>query len=220
MNYFSHFFLDHYPNNTPFNVGLILPDITRGQVKTFKPIKTALNNYQNEIIKGCHTHYAADKKFHASTLFDDLVKSASLHLNQAEFKEPVNRKWFMAHIMAELMLDRLLIETHQPLLDSFYSHLATVDSDELAIVLQTYEIADNKRFFDFFDHFRTVQYLYHYIDNNKFVYSLNRILMKAGIPSLSDYNQTCWLKSVISYHHELKPQTSVLIERLLGLKNA
>ena len=163
---------------------------------------------------GCAAHYLADKKFHASEFFRNILQQSSLIINQAKFNSDLNRKWFLAHILAELMLDRILVRMYPEMLHKFYNSLDSINDSDLAYYLTLYGMKDVEEFFEFFNHFRKVQYIYYYTDNNKFVYSLNRIMIKAGVTPISDFNQEVLCNAALLLEENLIEDTSSLIINL------
>lgn len=214
MNYFSHFFVDGIDNQHEFNTGLLLPDITRGKIKSFRQIQFFDTASNQNFFDGCAAHYHADKKFHASEFFNDILSQSSLIINKAKFNHDLNRKWFLAHILVELMLDRILVRLYPDTLDKFYKSLNSINDDDLATFLTLYGMKDIEEFFEFFNHFRKVQYIYYYTDNNKFVYSLNRIMIKAGVKPISDFNQEVLYDATLLLEEKLLENISSLIINL------
>ena len=214
MNYFSHFFVDGIDNQHEFNTGLLLPDITRGKIKSFRQIQFFDTASNQNFFGGCAAHYHADKKFHASEFFNDILSQSSLIINKAKFNHDLNRKWFLAHILVELMLDRILVRLYPDTLDKFYKSLNSINDDDLATFLTLYGMKDIEEFFEFFNHFRKVQYIYYYTDNNKFVYSLNRIMIKAGVKPISDFNQKVLCDATLLLEEKLSENISSLIINL------
>jgi hypothetical protein len=213
LNYFSHYFVDRIPGNHEFNTGLLLPDVTREWIKTYKDYGYP-EGPQLDLYKGCLAHYAADKRFHASLFFKEILETASRVISEAPFGSTVNRKWFLAHILSELMIDRILVKEQPAELEGFYSSLSDVNDQELDDFLKRNGMADTARFFENFNHFRKVQYIYYYADNNKFVYSLNRIMMRAGVGSLSDADQQVLLNASLVLEKHLTGNTPLLIQQL------
>ena len=214
MNYFSHFFVDGKDNQHEYNTGLLLPDITRGKIKSFRHLQLFTTSSNQNFFNGCAAHYHADKKFHASEFFSNILHQSSLIINNAKFNNDLNRKWFLAHILAELMLDRILVRMYPEMLHKFYNSLESINDSDLASYLTLYGMKDVQEFFEFFNHFRKVQYIYYYADNNKFVYSLNRIMIKAGITPISDFNQEVLCDAALLLEDKLKEDTTSLIINL------
>lgn len=215
MNYFSHFFVDHIPGNHEYNTGLLLPDVTRNWIKTFKNHNSGSVSGE-QFYRGCLTHYAADKQFHSSPFFKELFREAGIIINNSAFSSGLNRKWFLAHILLELMIDRILIGRFPELLDAFYFSLSHIKDGDLSVYLreQGMNEADTDYFFENFDHFRKVRYIYYYADNNKFVYSLNRIMMKAGVGELSEPDQAVLLNASLELEELLNKDVLMLIRKL------
>lgn len=214
MNYFSHFFVDGIENQHEYNTGLLLPDITRGKVKSFRQQLVFTSSKSQQFFEGCTAHYLADKKFHASSFFNNILQESTQIINQAKFSPDLNRKWFLAHITAELMLDRILVKTHPEMLDKFYQSLTSITDADLEMYLKLYGMTDTESFFEFFNHFRKVQYIYYYTDNNKFVYSLNRIMIRAGVSAISDFNQQVLQHAILLLEEKLTADTNGLIKQL------
>lgn len=214
MNYFSHFFVDGIPNQHEYNTGLLLPDITRGRIKSFRHEQDFNTNQSVDFFKGCAAHYNADKKFHASSFFNEMLSQSSNLINGASFSATLNRKWFLAHILAELMLDRILVKEYPEALDSFYKSLQSIDDKHLTEFLKLYGLFEVDSFFEFFNHFRKVQYIYYYTDNNKFVYSLNRIMIRAGVSAISDFDQQVLQDVILQLEEKLTQDTPGLIKQL------
>lgn len=214
MNYFSHFFVDGIENQHEYNTGLLLPDITRGKIKSFRHQLVFASSKSQQFFEGCSAHYSADKKFHASSFFNNILHEATQIINEAKFSPGLSRKWFLAHITGELMLDRILVKTHPEMLDKFYHSLTSINDGDLEIYLKLYGMADTDAFFEFFNHFRKVQYIYYYTDNNKFVYSLNRIMIRAGVSAISDFNQQVLQDAILLLEEKLAADTDGLIKQL------
>ena len=219
MNYFSHFFVDGIPNQHEYNTGLLLPDITRGKIKSFKNELVFTSIHSLNFYKGCNAHYAADKKFHASVFFNDILGQSLSLIKAAPFSVGLNRKWFLAHILAELMLDRIIIKEHPEALNEFYYSLQAIDDNHLTEFLKLYGMNEFNSFFEFFNHFRKVQYIYYYTDNNKFVYSLNRIMIRAGVTEISDFDLQVLQDVTLRLEEKLTKDTADLIKQLKKIKH-
>ncbi|MBP9185746.1 MAG: hypothetical protein KBE91_03115 [Bacteroidia bacterium] len=214
MNFFSHFFVDGKINQHEYNTGLLLPDITRGYIKSFKPLIPNLSNDEVYFREGCLKHYLADKHFHASVFFNNILNLANTIILDAKFSAALNRKWFLAHILAELMIDRILVKLYPESLNQFYYSLENISDNSLERFLVKYGMKETNNFFDFFNHFRKVQYIGYYPDNNKFVYSLNRIMIKAGVGEISEHDKAVLLQCSLELEKQLTTESYILIEQL------
>lgn len=189
MNYLSHFIVDRKEGEHYFNTALILPDIAKRWVKTFHHPDSSIlfSTNQHSLLSGCLRHYQRDKQFHASSFFEHYQYVTNELLKSIPFTGTVHRKWFIAHILTELLIDRAFVKQFPHLVDAFYDSLCAIDDKELVGFLRLYGVEDTTDFFTFFDHFRSVRYIYYYADTNKFLYSLGRIMMRVG---LADFNNT------------------------------
>lgn len=184
MNYLSHYAVDHRLGDVYYNTALILPDVTKRWIKTFKhplPPET-FTPKQHALVAGSIRHYHSDAAFHASSFFAHYLDQVDRAVKQSGLSDAVNRKWFIAHILTELLIDRKIVHDAVHMCDSFYADLQLAEDSVLIPFLNFYGMADPEPFLQGFNHFRSVRYIYYYTDNNKFLYSLSRIMMRVGLP--------------------------------------
>jgi hypothetical protein len=219
MNYFSHFVFDHQALNHEFNTGLLLPDITRKSIKKFYQSDKIIvsSQHHHQFLEGCLKHYLSDKKFHSSTFFSFYYHLLNQQISNSFELKNAERKWFISHILFELLIDRVIVNSHKHLLDSFYSSLLKVNEESLSMFLKTYEMKDIDKFFEFFNHFRNTQYIYHYTDNNKFMYSLNRIMLRAKVKELSQNENTILLNIVLEFEKNHFNDSEILLKKIRAI---
>jgi hypothetical protein len=116
--------------------------------------------------------------------------------------------------MVELLIDRVILRDNKILLDSFYESLQKVDERSLQNFLKFSGMINDDEFFVFFNHFRSVQYIYFYADNIKFMYSLNRIMMRAKVKELSEQNSSKLLNMMVQFESKYFNSTAVLLDEL------
>lgn len=197
LNFLSHYFIHHKIGNPYFNLGLILPDLARGSIKKYKELNGDYSINHEHMLNGCFTHLEDDKKFHSSHFFEtgtaiciDAIKSNSDLKN-------IERKWFLGHILFEMMMDRLLIRHYQGIGKQFYADLNLIDISELDGFFKNQGLLETERLCRMFHHFREAGYILNYTDNNLFGYSLTRVMMRAGLPEISFHERRDLLKSVL-----------------------
>lgn len=194
MNFIAHYHFTHKPGNAYHNLGIVLPDLTRNFIpsKRIKPetLRSILElDAHHQLNEGARQHYALDRFFHNSPFFINgytFVKNCTAN---AQFDGTFSRYFFLNHIFLELMLDRYIISRHTPSIDGFYQSLTEVESEVLGSYLDLNGIETKELFLERFHQFREIRYLYHYTDNEKLIYSLNRIMMQVGLYGLSANNQ-------------------------------
>ena len=185
MNYLSHFYIDQKPDNHYFNVGLLLPDFARNHVTIFPKLASFDKEEHSQIHAGCMAHYAADKKFHSSDFFEHYTEAFKIHLKAAPFSDSFQRRWFLAHILFEMMIDRLLVKHIDGLCKTYYKGLDEVEQIVLGEFLLLNQAKNPDELLRNFNHFRNAKYIFQYIDNNTLVYSLSRVLQYAGVGMIS-----------------------------------
>lgn len=188
MNYLSHYIIDHRNNDPYYNTALILPDFCKRWIKNFNnpPPPDTFSENEVALLAGCLKHYESDKRFHGSVFFQKYEALISDAIKQETFSIHFTRKWFVAHVLMELLIDRVFVKQLSFHVDAFYDSLNGINDTVLDSFLMYYGILDTAEFFKQFNHFRSVKYIYYYADNNKFLYSLNRIMMRVGIQELSE----------------------------------
>jgi hypothetical protein len=185
LNYLSHFYIDQKPGNHYYNVGLFLPDFARNHVTSFSKSALFDKEEHSQIHAGCMAHYAADKKFHSSDFFEHYNESFRNHLKAAPFSDSFQRRWFLAHILFEMMIDRLLVKHINGLCKNYYHSLDKIEPIVLGEFLQLNQAKNPDELLRNFNHFRNAKYIFQYIDNNTLVYSLSRVLQYVGVSVMS-----------------------------------
>jgi hypothetical protein len=221
VNYLSHFFIDNQPGRYYYNAALILPDITRAWVKKIEPsfIPAEADRVQQEILQGCLQHYQSDKKFHTSPFFEHYQNLINRYLKQTPLSDDVNRKWFIAHVLTELLIDRQIVKLSPEVVDDFYFSLSEISDVELDRFLTFCGMGDSTDFFTFLNHFRKARYIYYYADNNKFLYSLGRIMMRVGMPELSEQDGRILLEAILSIEQRYMSNPLALLDELRTVFN-
>lgn len=179
MNFISHYFYDC--NNNPYhNVGLVLPDLVRSF--TQKHLNLNLNEEYNDqeiqLLNGCIKHFQKDKFFHQSDFFESSIhKITNVIGNQASWP----RKFFLNHVLVEILLDRVLLDKNPKLCDEFYLQLKSVDLEILSSFLVKNGVLNVDYFIQGYLKFIQISFIYDYLDNKKIVTALSQLYKKVGI---------------------------------------
>lgn len=212
MNYFSHFVVDQIPGRFAHNAALFFPDVCKKWVTTFnKPAPPhSFTQNQNDMLEGCLKHYRADKLFHQSDFFHHYFSQTQDALKQLPFSPEFTRVWFISHVLFELMLDRQWVAYLPSELDAFYESINQVDEGELLVFLKHYGLKDSDAFLSFWNHFRSVKYIYYYTDNRKLLYSLSRIMMRVGLKEPNQHDSDLLLDFIPTIESRLFPDKASL----------
>jgi hypothetical protein len=190
MNFLAHFYLDRDCTDSYYAVGAATPDllsifnaglrIKAGQVDHLSPERQAM--VHPGFLAGLARHFHADRVFHSSELFSQETHYLSAMLAQRFAEQDVPRKYFVAHILLELLLDKVLIERDPELLPAYYKHFE--GAMPFSIVRHGTEVVsghDLPNYEAFLMKFSENRYLYHYVEYDHLIYILRRLLRRVGI---------------------------------------
>ncbi len=185
MNYLSHYYILKEVDEPAFTLGKVLPDLMRSYGPAHKIRKaTDIPSPQNAaewMRKGVFVHLQTDRLFHNS----DFFKQESTRIRDDILQRIENQRhaYFYAHILLELLLDRLLLSEFPSLADRFYTHLDRVQAAEVDAFfdLRKSELT-GQSFLKILDPFRQSRYLHSYADIHDFLFAFSRILEKVGLP--------------------------------------
>lgn len=189
LNYLAHHFL-YAEDQTLFNVGLILPDLSRRATGRRKVslLEPSADPDWNLLQAGCEMHYEADAWFHDCHYFQRVSetmdkwftekKNAGLFLEQ--------RSWFLGHILAEMVLDRLIIDANPDALDHFYSDLKSADLTKICRYLKASGKIDTTPFEQMYKGFTESEFIRYYRDDAGLVESLSRLVQRTKQNGLSE----------------------------------
>jgi hypothetical protein len=196
LNYFLHHILDAIPQNHYHNLGLLLPDMAKHFVANFRHLHTH-NMYHIQLATGCAQHLETDKRFHASSFFEHYSMLINQMLKNGNFSSSFKRKWFVAHVLFELMLDRAMVKTYPHLVDEMYDGLYQISISELQSFITANNCINVEIFIQRFEHFRDVAFIRYYTDNNKLIYSLDRVMQKVRLPMLQENDKQILMKIIV-----------------------
>ncbi|MES2726714.1 MAG: hypothetical protein V4643_06400 [Bacteroidota bacterium] len=175
MNYLSHYYIDHQKGNYYFNAALFLPDFARNYVKHFTNTFTDFTEHEQNLLAGCLAHYQADKTFHPSAFFNQYNTAIVEEINQFVPLAHLPRKWFLGHILTEMLIDRLIVKQMPEICHQFYHDLAQIDTKILHVYVSRFSFKNADPFIKNFRHFCDARYLFGYALDESFVYSLTRV---------------------------------------------
>lgn len=217
MNFLAHYYLDQEQASSLFVLGAATPDllsiynstlrIKAGQVDHMNPETKAHGN--PEFLQGLARHFHADRVFHSSPLFAQTTHDLSVQLQEELSAHVVPRKYFVAHILLELILDKVLIRRDPNILPEYYHHFESLAPwVQVRIATETVSGHLLPNYETFLQKFVENKYLYHYTENDHLIYILRRLLRRVGIeenhflddpkfPKLMD----AYEEQVAGFHH-------------------
>ena len=188
MNFIAHYFLDHKNPESYFAIGAATPDLLsiynpalrvkkhhlKNQTLFFKPEHHLFN-------AGLKRHFQADAIFHSSEFFLQETAEISREIKKNLSGAEVPRKFFLAHILVELILDRVIMRDHPNIVVDYYHHF---DTTPMSAVKETTEFVvghDLPNYAHFLNKFKENRYLLHYLEWDHIIFVVKLILRRVGI---------------------------------------
>lgn len=204
MNFLSHHFF--YANQNPWhNTGLILPDWSRsapGRRKVEWMQDVPPEGINAHFISGCEKHYEADGWFHNSFYFSSLSNAIENELAQERSKSNLfaNQKvWFLAHILSELLLDRLIIDKHPHAVNHLYADLNEVSFEDIQAFLLKAGKTEMGAFVQSHHGFISSRFIQYYSQHSGLVDALNRVVLRTGQEKFSELEKEYLLERMESW---------------------
>jgi hypothetical protein len=189
MNFIAHFYMDRHVADSLFFVGVSTPD----WVSIFnRSIRVKENRLplimENEatpaemsFYNGAMRHLEVDRVFHTSAFFAQETRIISDLFKQYLPQGAVPRSFFVAHVMFELVLDKVLIQADPSLLPAYYQHLESCRLDRMVQLTEWITSTPMPGYDLFLKKFIGKKYLYQYTDWNHVIYVLRRLLARVGV---------------------------------------
>lgn len=144
---------------------------------------------------GCEMHYEADEWFHDCHYFTQVSESIDAWITEQKqaglFLQ--QRSWFLGHILAEMLLDRLIIDLEPASLDHFYSDLNQVDLQTICLFLKDAGKQDTTPFEQMYRGFTDSEFIRHYHQNEGLVESLSRLVQRTKQEGLQELEKRAML---------------------------
>lgn len=190
MNYISHFYFFEKPGNPWYNTGLVLPDLVAAYKRSRfdRHLKESDSHHLIQLHEGIQSHFLADRRFHSSELFSQSVHHVKEILVNAGLDKERLRISFLAHIVFEMVLDRIILKRDHEIGTRFYENLEEVNPTILLQYVNT-NANTGEGWMDLFTNFKKHRFLFGYIINESFLYSLNRIISRVGLNISKDEEQ-------------------------------
>ncbi|MCB9236181.1 MAG: hypothetical protein H6581_31320 [Bacteroidia bacterium] len=189
MNFIAHFFLDRERPESFFAIGAATPDLLsiynpRLRIKKHHIKKLNLETFSENdlmLLEGVKRHFHADAFFHTSPFFERETQWLSAQMTQRFPGDTIPRKYFIAHILLELVLDKALIHRHPDLLDNYYAHFTQSPLDQVRHATELVTKRELKNYDGFLAKFRDHKYLYNYTRWDHIVFVLKKIMERVSI---------------------------------------
>jgi len=183
MNFLSHYYLDAEDDRPYYVFGIIIPDLLKNFNRRWKVKKNPQEYEQIElqqIEEGIARHIDVDAHFHNSDFFKENTLFISDTLKKNEIDSMAKHTYFLAHVILELMIDRLLVKNYPNICEQFYAILNRVEKSNIDLYLNYSNfVQEMNDFSSFFEKFKTSKYIFHYANNENLIFALNKIIERA-----------------------------------------
>jgi hypothetical protein len=217
MNYLSHYYILREYEHPAFANGKIIPDLLR----IFGPdhkIRKARNIEDPEgagewMMKGAYVHLESDRLFHDSDYFERESQRLKEELRAGSSIRKY--RYFYAHILLEMLLDRLLVKKYPELGQRFYDDLEQIEERDIQAFFELKPIAvDANEFMQVLSRFRKSRYLFEYAYDPGFLYAFSRILKRVGMPLLNREDRNFLIRLVQESEERLEPEFLSILQKI------
>ncbi|MDX2287179.1 MAG: hypothetical protein NW241_23650 [Bacteroidia bacterium] len=216
MNFISHFYLDRRLSGSWYYLGVSTPDLVsvynrsvRLKARRLPEWEPGLGEGAREFREGVLRHFEVDRYFHTSDFFYAETRRLCALFEEALPPGEPDRAFFVAHVLLELVMDKLLLERDSSLAPEFYQHLRHQGIDEIVRMTEWLAAVPLPAYGSYLDRFLSRQYLYDYVKRSQILYILRRIMLGVGIGRTEIVVSPEFYGLVERYEDELRP-------RLLG----
>jgi len=207
MNFLSHY---HFfkKESAYYNLGLILPDLIKSFCgKHYKSDKEFVHKQMRDLKSGADLHLKTDIIFHQSEVFSKMEHFIAEQLDE-EAKWP--RKWFFNHLLAEILIDRIIIEKFPETCDNFYANFDRIDSSIVSTFLKINGIQNYQNFAPGMEKFVKAAFLFDYKHNENIILALARVYQRTGVKYLFTKEDGLYLAKhldTLLYYFDLQHDT-------------
>lgn len=222
MNFIAHYFLDRNLDDSLFFAGVSTPDLVSIFDRTIRlkekrmPLIMEHEGTQAELsfYNGVMRHFEVDRIFHTSDFFKQEVRILCDEFNQVVGERKVQRDFFVAHILFELALDKVLIHQNSTLVDDFYTHLNSRSLDEIVRLTEWVTHTPMPSYNGYLRKFIHRKYLYNYTDWEHVLFILKRIIQGVGIRDTQYLFQPAFRELVERYEAGLAERSPFRLREL------
>ena len=191
MNFLAHYVLATQ-SVTPrkplsaYVLGTALPDLlplaeNRARLRSAQVAPAeAETPFKAALAAGVLVHLASDTAFHKTAAFAEASAEVSQLLALAEFKNMRVRRFFVAHVLTELVLDAALLRAGPTLAERFYGAIAAADFEMASRWTEAVTAKSLPHLPHVLRRFADAQYLRHYAEDDGVAMGLSNLCRRAG----------------------------------------
>jgi hypothetical protein len=201
MHYLSHFYYELPAKSPLFTVGLGIPDLAPGFSKAYNSaIKNSVLTVTpplDQIHEGILSHYAADKAFHNSPVFMNLVSLTTQSFLAAGLNRARLRLSVISHVAVEMMIDRQIMMENGQLVTDYYTLINNADEKLISDYFDLFSLEETKRkFFIRFQFFKQRRFLLLFTDPANIAEGLSRMYKNLVGFEFTEEEKNCFFNAL------------------------
>jgi len=167
-------------------LGAVLPDLVslyrrrvraRQLVRLWTPPPPGAPRGTDGLLAGVAFHHHVDRLFHSHPAFETATAGLQAALRAAS-GAPGLKRFFPAHLLTEMYLDRLLMERRPARVDAFYAEVAAAGEAPGAPFVLRHPLAERAGWGAFLERFTAQRFLEDYLSDAGLVHRMNRVLVR------------------------------------------
>ncbi|MEO0583991.1 MAG: hypothetical protein AAF135_17395, partial [Bacteroidota bacterium] len=126
----------------------------------------------------------------------------------------IKRTFFIAHILFELIIDKILVQKYPELLTEYYAHMENPlieEIDDFTSWLLKYDLPG---YGTFFNRFVKRRYLEDYTEWKNIIYVLKRVMGRVNLDMAEIFYQPQVIACLEAYEHQLTPKVEQYLDYL------
>jgi len=212
MNFIAHYYMDRHVEDSYFFLGVNAPDLVsihnrRVRLKEHNlPLLMENDASEREInfYNGVLRHLEVDRVFHTSPFFERETEILGQLFRERFSEGTIKRSYFLAHILFELMLDRVMMVDDPSLLSRYYGHWENVSNTEIVHLTEWMAGKHLPGYASFLKKFVRKKYLYHYQEIELFTGVIRRIMERVRITETDFLYTPAFQDLLVTYEQGLR----------------
>jgi len=180
MHFLSHYYYELPAKSPLFTVALGIPDLaphfSKGYNSVIKNSVLPNNPLLLQIHEGILSHYAADKAFHNSPVFMNLISLTTQSFLTEGLSREKLRLSVISHLAVELMIDRQIILEDEQVCTDYYTLINNAEEKQISSYFDIFLLHETgKNFLSRFQFFKERRFLFLFKELVNLVEGLSRI---------------------------------------------
>ena len=135
-------------------------------------------------------------------------------LREAVHPLELRRSFFIAHILFELILDKILVQQHPQLLEEFYEHMENPQLQDIESLTEWLLQHELPGYAHFYQRFVQRRYLEEYTEWKNIIYVLKRVMGRVNLDMKEVFYAPQVIACLEAYEKQLTPKVEIYMDYL------